>query len=66
MAREHVRHAAVLLPDGWPRAFTLRELLRRGRQAGARAPGEPFGDWLTRAGRRPQPPLICSATPPGR
>ena len=32
MAREHVRHAAVLLPDIWPRAFTLRELVRRGQR----------------------------------
>ena len=54
LAREHVRHAAVLLPEAWPRAFTIRELLRRGRQAGPRAPGEPMGHWLTRAadGRR--------------
>ena len=49
LAREHVRHATVLLPEAWPRAFTIRELLRRGRQAGPRSPGEPFGDWLTRA-----------------
>ena len=54
LAREHVRHAAVLLPAAWPRAFTIRELARRGRQVGARAPGEPLGHWLTRAadGRR--------------
>ena len=25
LAREHVRHAAVLRPEAWPRAFTLRE-----------------------------------------
>jgi protein-tyrosine phosphatase len=49
LAREHIRHAAVLLPAAWPRAFTLRELLRRGRQAGRRAPGEPLGHWLARA-----------------
>src|SRR5580692_11140001 len=49
LAREHVRHAAVLLPAAWPRAFTLRELVRRGRQAGPRAPGEPLGHWLDRA-----------------
>ena len=48
MAREHVRHAAVLLPDAWPRTFTLRELVTRGRQAGARTPGEQVGDWLAR------------------
>jgi protein-tyrosine phosphatase len=54
LTREHVRHAAVLLPASWPRAFTLRELLRRGEQAGPRPPGEPMADWLTRAadGRR--------------
>ena len=48
LAREHVRHAVVLAPESWPRAFTLRELLRRGLQAGARAPGEPLGRWLER------------------
>jgi protein-tyrosine phosphatase len=54
LTREHVRHAAVLLPAAWPRTFTIRELLRRGRQAGARAPDEPLRHWLTRAadGRR--------------
>lgn len=54
LTREHVRHAAVLRPEAWPRAFTIRELLRRGQQAGARAPGEPLDHWLTRAadGRR--------------
>ena len=61
LGREHVRHAAVLLPGAWPRAFTIRELARRGRQAGARAAGEPLGDWLTRAadGRR-RPDLLGS------
>jgi protein-tyrosine phosphatase len=49
LAREHVRHAAVLRPDAWPRAFTLRELVRRGQQAGPRARGEPLGGWLARA-----------------
>src|SRR5947209_3308133 len=33
LAREHARHAAVLQPACWPRTFTLRELLRRGKQA---------------------------------
>jgi protein-tyrosine phosphatase len=54
LTREHVRHAAVLLPGAWPRAFTIRELARRGQAAGPRAPGEPLAHWLTRAadGRR--------------
>jgi len=49
LARGHLRHAAVLRPEAWPRAFTLRELVRRGGQAGPRAPGEPLPDWLARA-----------------
>lgn len=49
MSREHVRHATVLLPQAWPRTFTLRELARRGHQAGSRGPAEPLGGWLARA-----------------
>lgn len=63
MAREHVRHAAVLLPDVWPRAFTLRELVGRGRQAGARMPGEQVGEWLARvASGRSRRGLLGSGT----
>ena len=50
LGREHARHAVVLRPECWPRTFTLRELLRRGLATGPRAPGEPLGDWLARAG----------------
>jgi protein-tyrosine phosphatase len=50
MAREHVRYAAVRSPQCWPRAFTLRELVRRGTRAGPRLPGEPLSAWLARAG----------------
>jgi len=49
LTREHVRHAAVLLPGAWPRIFTLRELVRLGRQAGPRPPAEPLAAWLDRA-----------------
>ena len=49
LAREHVRHAAVMVPGSWPRAFTLHELLRRGLQVGPRPPGEPLRTWLARA-----------------
>jgi protein-tyrosine phosphatase len=48
MSREHVRHAVVTARDTWPRAFTLKELVRRGEQAGPRAPGEPLADWLAK------------------
>lgn len=53
MAREHLRQAAVTDPASWPRAFTLRELVRRGGEVGPRRPGEPLAGWLGRvhAGR---------------
>ncbi len=49
MAREHLRYAVVTEPGAWPRAFTLRELVRRGEQIGPRRPAEPFSGWLSRA-----------------
>jgi protein-tyrosine phosphatase len=49
LTREHVRQAVVLVPGTWPRAFTLKELVRRGRMIGPRPPGEPLPDWLARA-----------------
>jgi protein-tyrosine phosphatase len=51
MTREHVRHAAVLLPAAWPRAFTLPEIVRRGRQFGPSLPAEPLRDWAARTAR---------------
>jgi protein-tyrosine phosphatase len=49
MARDHLRHAAITEPGAWPRAFTLKELVRRGERIGPRPPGESFPDWLSRA-----------------
>jgi len=49
MARESLRHAVVTAPQIWPRAFTLRELARRGEAIGPRSPGESLADWLARA-----------------
>lgn len=53
MARDNLRHAAITEPKVWPRAFTLKELVRRGEQIGPRLPGEPLSGWLSRvhAGR---------------
>lgn len=48
MSREHVRYAVVTAPGTWPRAFTLKELVRRGEEAGPRAPAESLTDWLAR------------------
>ncbi len=61
LTREHVRHAAVLLPGAWPRTFTLRELVRLGRQAG---PG-PRPSRCPPGWTGPPPPAAtatCSAT----
>ena len=49
MSREHLREAVLSLPDIWPRAFTLKELVRRGEMIGPRAPGEYIDGWLARA-----------------
>ena len=49
MAREHLREAVLASPDIWPRAFTLKELVRRGSLIGIRAPGESIDAWLARA-----------------
>jgi protein-tyrosine phosphatase len=53
MTREQLRHAVVVAPATWPRAFTLREVVRRGDLAGRRLPGETLPGWLARvhAGR---------------
>ncbi|MGI9023682.1 MAG: low molecular weight protein-tyrosine-phosphatase [Acidimicrobiales bacterium] len=47
-ARQHVREAVVTAPEAWARTFTLKELVRRGENVGAREAGEEFQAWLTR------------------
>jgi len=49
MARDNLRYAVITEPAAWPRAFTLKELVRRGGQIGHRRPGEPLAAWLSRA-----------------
>jgi protein-tyrosine phosphatase len=55
MERSHVREAVALVPGALPRTFTLKEIVRRGEEAGGRAPDEPLDAWLARlgSGRRP-------------
>ena len=49
MAREHVREAVVMVPQAFPKVFTLKELVRRGEAIGPRTAGESVSDWLARA-----------------
>jgi protein-tyrosine-phosphatase len=49
LERRHVREAAVLEPESWPRSFTLKELVRRGEGVGARRPDEQLDAWVARA-----------------
>ena len=53
MAREHVRDVAVMGQDVWPKAFTLKEIVRRAKAVGPRSPGQPLDEWLAKlhAGR---------------
>lgn len=46
MARRHVREVVMIDPGAWPRTFTLREIVRRGRQMGPRGAGQSLADWL--------------------
>jgi protein-tyrosine phosphatase len=54
MSRQHVREAVVSHGAEIEHTFTLKELVRRGEEAGHRRPEETVFDWLTRvgAGRR--------------
>jgi protein-tyrosine phosphatase len=47
MERRHVQEAVVLVPEAWPRAFTLKELVRRGSATGPRV-NESLQGWLGR------------------
>jgi protein-tyrosine-phosphatase len=49
MARLHLREAVVLRPEIWRKAFTLKELVRRGQDVGPRAPGQSLDEWLLKA-----------------
>lgn len=50
MTRAHVREAVARVPAVLPRAFTLKELVRRATGVGARPTDEPFAAWLARVG----------------
>jgi protein-tyrosine-phosphatase len=49
LERAHVREVVLLAPSAWPRAFTLKELVRRGEKIRQRLAAESFEAWLARA-----------------
>jgi protein-tyrosine phosphatase len=61
LEREHVRDAVLLDPLVWRRTFTLKEIVRRGEEVGARQAGESIEHWIARAqGNRVQQDLLGS------
>lgn len=48
LAREHLRETVVAVPTSFPKTFTLREIVRRGLDAGPRGTAEGLGAWLAR------------------
>lgn len=50
MTREHLRDVVALDPAVWPRAFTLREAVRRGSQLGSVATVGSFEQWRAELG----------------
>jgi len=46
MSRQHLREAVLLVPDVWPRSFTLPELVRRGEVVGPRPAGQTIREWF--------------------
>jgi protein-tyrosine phosphatase len=63
LERRHVQEVVLLDPRAFAKAFTLKELARRGNEVGARAPDESVEDWLTRVhgDRRPSDLLGMSS-----
>lgn len=63
MARSHLREVVTAAPEVFPRAFTLKEILRRGEVRGPRKPGQSLDEWLglLHEGRRPADLLGDSA-----
>jgi protein-tyrosine phosphatase len=62
MAREHVRDAVAEVPDAYARAFTLKELVRRGERA-PRGAGQPLDEWLTSLATPRAPTDLLGSSP---
>jgi protein-tyrosine-phosphatase len=46
MGRRHIQEAVLLDPSCWPRAFMLKELVRRGNAFGPRVPSQTIPVWI--------------------
>jgi protein-tyrosine-phosphatase len=46
LARRHVQEAMLLDPPCWPKAFTLKEVVRRGNDVGRRHPDQDVRSWI--------------------
>jgi protein-tyrosine phosphatase len=49
MSRRHVQEAVLLDPPSWPKAFMLKELVRRGALTGPRRPDQGVRSWIDAA-----------------
>jgi protein-tyrosine phosphatase len=63
LAREHVREVVLLAPSAYGRAFTLKELVRRGRDVGGRAADESVEAWLARLHEGRDPRMHFGSSP---
>jgi protein-tyrosine phosphatase len=50
MERAHLREIVLADPPSFTRSFTLREIVRRGREHGQRRLHQPLADWLEQLG----------------
>jgi protein-tyrosine phosphatase len=55
MTREHVREVVGILPEAWPKTFTLKDFVRRAERAGPRYRHQRIADWLESVGAERQP-----------
>ncbi|HEX3981637.1 MAG TPA: hypothetical protein VHW93_10445 [Acidimicrobiales bacterium] len=46
MSRRHVQEAVLIDPPSWPKAFMLKELVRRGSELGPRRPDQGIRSWI--------------------
>jgi len=63
MERAHVREAVLLAPPVWPRAFTLKELVRRMQNVGPRLPGDDLRTWLAEVHAGREKAMLLGADP---